>query len=79
MFKWIKQDKRIVTWTPVILWGSLILVLSVVPFKVTPSLTIGYFDKIAHFFEFAVFSITYYFNKLGIRHAYCLYNMATND
>jgi VanZ family protein len=57
MLNWVKQDKQIFFWTPVILWGALILIFSVLPGKVVPTLSVGHFDKMAHFFEFAVLSL----------------------
>ncbi len=57
MFNWIKQDKSIFVWMPTIVWLSVILVFAVLPCKTGSPLTVGYFDKIAHFFEFAILAV----------------------
>lgn len=57
MLSWVKQDNNMFAWIPAVLWASLILVFTVLPYNITPTLTIGHFDKMAHFFEFSVLSL----------------------
>jgi len=57
MFNWIKQDKSIFVWMPTIVWLSVILVFAVLPCKTGLPFTVGYVDKIAHFFEFMVLAV----------------------
>ena len=56
IIKWIKEEKPIFAWTPVIIWAVIILVLSVLPYRVTPQLTVSYLDKMLHLFFYLVFS-----------------------
>ncbi|MFH1553124.1 MAG: hypothetical protein ABID83_05785, partial [Candidatus Omnitrophota bacterium] len=53
MINRIKQEKPISAWTPIFIWACIILIFSVLPGKACPPLAIGYFDKVAHFFEYA--------------------------
>lgn len=50
----VKKDRSFFAWVPAILWGLNVLVFSVLPYKVVPPLTVGYFDKICHFFAYYV-------------------------
>jgi len=55
--KWIKEDKGVFTWMPTLIWGTLILFFSVLPYSIMPALTISWFDKIVHFFEYFILGI----------------------
>lgn len=53
---WLKTDRPIFAWIPSLIWGSVILLFSVLPLKNVFPLTIGYFDKLAHTFEYTLLS-----------------------
>jgi VanZ family protein len=57
MFEWVEKDKKLYSWLPTMVWGGMILVASVVPFNAGISMTTGWFDKLAHFFEYAVLAM----------------------
>lgn len=57
MFNWIKEKERVFMWMPTLIWASVILFFAVLPYRGFPALTVGYFDKIAHFFEFTVLAV----------------------
>jgi len=54
---WIKEDKRIYDWMPALIWGMVVLFFTALPYSGVPQLTVGYFDKIAHFMEYTLFSV----------------------
>ncbi|MFC1480159.1 VanZ family protein [Candidatus Omnitrophota bacterium] len=53
----IKQERSIFAWTPTFIWASIILIFAVLPCKVCPPLAVGYFDKVAHFCEYAFLAV----------------------
>jgi len=54
--EWLKQEKNFFAWMPTIIWGTMVLLFSVLPMKSGLPLTVGYFDKMAHFFEYTLLS-----------------------
>ncbi|MFA6635492.1 MAG: VanZ family protein [Candidatus Omnitrophota bacterium] len=54
--EWVKIDRPFFAWVPACLWGLNILVLSLLPYRLTPQLTVGHFDKLCHFSIYAVFA-----------------------
>jgi VanZ family protein len=57
MFDWLKKENEFFAWVPTLMWGTLILVFSVLPYRMLPSITVGYFDKMAHFFEYTILAV----------------------
>lgn len=57
MVNWLKQESAFFAWGPALIWGAVILVFSLLPGRLTPTITINHIDKVAHFFEFAVLSV----------------------
>ncbi|MBD3426376.1 MAG: hypothetical protein GF409_03980 [Candidatus Omnitrophica bacterium] len=57
MLDWLKEENKFFAWLPTLMWGTVILVFSVLPYRSLPAITVGYFDKIAHFFEYTVLSV----------------------
>jgi len=57
MFEWVNKDKVVYSWLPTIVWSGMIFLFAVVPYNVGIPLTIGWFDKLAHFFEYAVLAM----------------------
>ncbi|MFH1837130.1 MAG: VanZ family protein [Candidatus Omnitrophota bacterium] len=57
MFNWIKEDRPIFAWVPSIIWSFVILMFSALPYKGDFQLLTGHFDKMAHFFEYAVLTV----------------------
>lgn len=53
---WIKQDRSFFAWLPAILWAVIVLFLSVIPYGITPALTVGHFDKLCHFGAYGFFA-----------------------
>ena len=47
--EWVKIDRPFFAWVPAGLWGLNILILSLLPYHLMPRLTVGCFDKVAHF------------------------------
>lgn len=56
MLELVKKDSRVTAWVPAALWGGVILFFSLLPYGANIPLTVGGFDKMAHFFEYAVLS-----------------------
>ncbi|MCK5450403.1 MAG: VanZ family protein [Candidatus Omnitrophica bacterium] len=54
---WIKSDKPIFNWVPTLIWIAVISLFSTLPLEPQFPLTVGYFDKLAHFFEYTILSI----------------------
>ncbi len=54
MFESVKKDSSVTAWVPAALWAGVILFFSLLPYGGNIPLTIGNFDKMAHFFEYAV-------------------------
>ena len=57
MFNWIKEENHFFAWIPTLMWGTMILFFSILPYHLNPPLTVGYFDKMVHFFEYAVLGV----------------------
>ncbi len=57
MSKRIENNKLVFSWGPAIVWAGVILFFSVLPSSLVPEITITYFDKIVHIFEFAVLAM----------------------
>lgn len=57
MFNWLKKENEFFAWVPTLMWGTLILLFSVLPYRMLPSITVGYFDKMAHFFEYTILAV----------------------
>ena len=57
MLSWLKEDKYFFAWVPTLIWGTVILIFSILPFKAGLPLTVGYFDKMAHFFEYTLLGV----------------------
>ena len=57
MLEWVKKDKMFYSWLPTTVWGGMILLASIVPYNIGITLTIGWFDKLVHFFEYAVLAM----------------------
>jgi len=56
MGAWLKGNERGFVWIPTVLWVAVILFFAVLPYRKLPALTVGHFDKVAHFFEYAILS-----------------------
>ena len=54
MLNWLKQDRPIFAWMPTLIWASVIFLFSILPYSGNIQFTVGYFDKAAHFFEYAI-------------------------
>ena len=54
MKMWLKEERRLFAWMPVILWAPIILFFSVLPARKIPLITVQHLDKAFHFFEFAI-------------------------
>ncbi len=54
MLELVKKDSHVTAWVPAALWAGVILLFSLLPYGGNIPLTIGNFDKMAHFFEYAV-------------------------
>jgi len=46
---------------PALFWAGVVLFFSILPYKGLPSLTIGYFDKILHMFEYLVLAFLLFY------------------
>ena len=57
MRKWLKDDKNIYTWMPTLIWAVIILFFSILPFPKNIPVTVGSFDKMAHFFEYTLLGV----------------------
>ncbi|RKY42869.1 MAG: hypothetical protein DRP85_01530 [Candidatus Makaraimicrobium thalassicum] len=57
MFDRFEWNRPIFAWIPTFVWASVILVFSLLPYNRHLPLTVGYFDKVAHFFEYAVLAL----------------------
>ncbi|MEA3489708.1 MAG: VanZ family protein [Candidatus Omnitrophota bacterium] len=55
--KWMIKDRHLSAWFPFLVWACVIFVFAVLPYNWDLPLTVGSFDKMAHFFEFTVLSI----------------------
>jgi len=53
----VAKDKGIFAWWPALLWALVKLLFAVLPYKRVPSITTGYFDKVAHFIEYFILSV----------------------
>ena len=57
MVSWIRQNKTVSVWIPPVFWAAVILVFSVVPYSQDIPIEIGPFDKVGHFFGYAILAI----------------------
>jgi VanZ family protein len=57
MINWLKQDNPVFAWIPLFIWASVLLLFSILPCDGQFQLTVGCFDKIAHFFGYAVLAV----------------------
>ena len=57
MKDWIKDEKNIYTWMPTLIWAVIILFFSILPFPENIPVTVGSFDKMAHFFEYTLLGV----------------------
>ncbi len=57
MKDWIKDEKNIYTWMPTLIWAVIILFFSILPFPKNIPVTVGSFDKMAHFFEYTLLGV----------------------
>jgi hypothetical protein len=57
MLDWLKKENEFFAWVPTLMWGTVILVFSVLPYRILPAITVGHFDKMVHFFEYTVLAV----------------------
>ncbi len=57
MLSWVKDDRHVFAWAPTLIWCVIILFFAILPYRLHPPLTLGYFDKMAHFFEYTVLAV----------------------
>lgn len=75
MKNWLMEDKYISAWTPTLMWAVVILVFSILPYKTHIPITVGHFDKMAHFFEYTVLAVLIARGLYGIGGDFTLRNL----